>query len=67
MAVNHKIPDPLINKLSALILIVLGFLLATAGYRSGQAWYIGGGVVCLAVGLVLLVRKIIRRNQSGQR
>ena len=67
MVADDEMPSPLINKLSGLILVILGFLLATAGYRSGQAWYIGGGIVSFVLGLILLVRKIIRRNQAGQR
>jgi hypothetical protein len=66
MAADDEIPRPLVNKLGGLILIILGFLLATAGYRSGHAWYIAGGIVSLAVGLVLLVRKIVQRNQGGR-
>jgi hypothetical protein len=59
---THEMPSPLVNKLSGLILILLGFLLAAAGYRSGHAWYIAGGIVALGLGVALLVRKIIRRN-----
>jgi hypothetical protein len=66
MARYGEMPSPFINKLSGLVLILLGFLLATAGYRYGHAWYIAGGIVFLALGLVSLVRKIIRRNQGDQ-
>jgi hypothetical protein len=66
MAAHDEMPRPLVNKLSGLILVILGFLLAMAGYRYGHPWYIGGGIVALVVGVVLLVRKIIERNRSGQ-
>ncbi|MDW6023502.1 hypothetical protein SAZ10_17265 [Mesorhizobium sp. BAC0120] len=66
MAANDEIPRPLVNKLSGLILIIVGFLLATAGYRYGHSWYIGGGIVALVVGLVLVVRKIMERNRSSE-
>ncbi|WEX10757.1 hypothetical protein [Chelativorans sp. AA-79] len=67
MARYDETRGPFINKLGGLVLIVLGFLLVTAGYRSGQALYIGAGGVSLILGVILLVRKIIQRNQSGRR
>jgi hypothetical protein len=66
MAAYGEMRGPFINKLAGLVLIVLGFLLTAAGYRYGQAWYIGTGIVLLALGLVLAVRKIIQRNQDRQ-
>jgi uncharacterized membrane protein len=55
----------LINKLGALVAIIFGFLLAAEGYRSTSNWLIVAGVVFIAVGLVLLVLKIVRRNEGA--
>ncbi|WP_245417544.1 LPXTG cell wall anchor domain-containing protein [Aminobacter sp. AP02] len=54
------------NKLTGLIAIIIGFLVAAEGYRSGSSWLIILGIVVLAVGLGLLLAKIARRNQGGQ-
>jgi hypothetical protein len=54
--------ETVINKLGALVALVFGFLLAAEGYRSGSAWLITAGVALLAVGIILLVLKIVRRN-----
>ncbi len=50
------------NRLSALVLVILGLLLAVSGYRGGQAWNISLGVVFLIVGLALLHRLILGRK-----
>ncbi len=63
MGVSKETPNYLINKLGALILIILGFLVGTAGYRNGSSVYIVAGIIFLAVGFALLIRKIMRRNQ----
>ena len=67
MATQDEMPRPLISKLGGLVFIILGFLLATAGYRYGHVAYIAGGVVLLAIGVFLVVRKIIQRNQGNHR
>jgi general stress protein CsbA len=67
MAVYDEMRRPFIKKLAGLVLMVLGFLLAAAGYRYGQGWYVGLGVVSLALGLVLIVRKIVNRNRDAER
>ncbi|MBB2972740.1 hypothetical protein [Mesorhizobium sp. RMAD-H1] len=67
MGAYDEVRSPFINKLVGLALVILGFLLVAAGYRSGQAWYIGGGIISLILGLFLLVTKIIRRNQGSRR
>jgi hypothetical protein len=64
MAVSGE-THPLINKLGALVAIIFGFLLAAEGYRSTSNWLIVAGVVFIAVGLVLLVLKIVRRNEGA--
>ena len=63
MAVSGERVHPLMNKLTGLIAIIIGFLVAAEGYRSGSTWLILVGIVVLAVGLVLLMLKIARRNQ----
>lgn len=63
MAASGGRIHPLMNILTGLIAIIIGFLVATEGYRSGSSWLIFVGIVVLAVGLVLLALKITRRNQ----
>ena len=63
MGVSNETPNYLINKLGSLILIILGFLVGAAGYRNGSSVYIVAGIIFLAVGFALLIRKIMRRNQ----
>lgn len=65
MAISGERVHPLMNKLTGLIAIILGFLMAAEGYRSASNWLIFLGIVVLAVGLVLLALKIARRNQGG--
>jgi LPXTG-motif cell wall-anchored protein len=65
MAVSGERGNPLINKLAALVAIIFGFLLAAEGYRSSSNWLIVAGIAVLAVGLILLVMKIARRNEGA--
>ena len=52
----------LVNKLVALVLLILGFLVLASSYRyESQAGVIGGAVLIL-IGIALLVMKIVRRN-----
>jgi hypothetical protein len=53
----------LVNKLTAVGLLVVGFLILASGYRYGSLWTMLGGCLLLAIGIVLLVLKIARRNQ----
>lgn len=64
MAVSGESDNPLLNKLGALVAIILGFLLAAQGYRSTSNWLMVAGIALLVVGLVILVRKIARRNEG---
>jgi uncharacterized membrane protein YjjP (DUF1212 family) len=64
MAVSGESGNPLFNKLGALVAIIFGFLLAAEGYRSTSNWLIVTGIAVLVVGLVILVRKIVRRNEG---
>lgn len=65
MAEYEEQVRPLIKKVGGLVAIVLGFLLTAAGYRYGSSEYTTIGIALLAVGLVLLVLQIVRRNQPG--
>jgi hypothetical protein len=65
MAVSGERTHPLINKLGALIALVFGFLLAAEGYRSESTWLILAGIAALAIGVVILVMKIVRRNEGA--
>jgi uncharacterized membrane protein HdeD (DUF308 family) len=53
----------LVKKLAGLALVVFGLLLAGYGFSSGVTWVGTVGVVLLIAGIVLLVLKIVRRNQ----
>lgn len=54
------------KKLYGLFLIILGCLLTAAGVSSAYPGLAVIGVLCLLAGVVLLVLKIIRRNEGGQ-
>jgi Na+/melibiose symporter-like transporter len=64
-AIDDK-PISLFKKLGGLIAIILGFLLAAVGYRDGSTEYLTLGIVLIAIGLVLIVLMIVRRNQGRQ-
>lgn len=64
MAINDGNPISLFKKLSGLIVIILGFLVAASGYRYGSTQYLTLGIALIAIGLVLLVLMIVRRNQG---
>jgi hypothetical protein len=65
MAVSGERTHPLFNKLGALIAIIFGFLLAAEGYRSSSTWLIVAGVAVLALGIVILAMKVVRRNEGA--
>lgn len=52
------------NKLVGLVAIILGFLVMAVGYRYSAPGYYAGGIALILIGLVFLVLKIMRRNQS---
>jgi hypothetical protein len=58
-------PILLIKKLGGLVLVILGCLLAATGYNTGGTALGIIGIGLLAGGLLLLVLKIVRRNQSA--
>ena len=52
----------LVNKLVALVLIILGFLVLASSYRYENQLGTIGGVALLLIGIALLVLKVVRRN-----
>ena len=54
------------KKLYGLLLIILGFVLAAVGYESNAPGLTALGILCLIAGAILLVLKIIRRNEASQ-
>jgi uncharacterized membrane protein YidH (DUF202 family) len=57
-------PVLLIKKMGGLLLLIVGFLLAALGYENGSNGLAMLGIVLVAIGIVLLVLKIFRRNQA---
>jgi len=54
------------KKLYGLFLIILGCLLTAVGVSSAYPGFAAIGVLCLLAGVILLVLKIVRRNEGGQ-
>jgi hypothetical protein len=52
----------LVNKLVALVLIILGFLVLASSYRYENQLGTIGGLALLLIGIALLVLKVVRRN-----
>ena len=51
MPLENENSNFLVSKLSGLILIVVGFLLAASGYRAGSTGYMVAGIILLAIGI----------------
>jgi len=56
----------LAKKLYGLFLIILGCLLTASGVSSSSMGLIALGILSLIAGIILLVLKIIRRNEGSQ-
>jgi uncharacterized membrane protein len=54
----------LVNKVTGIVLVVFGFLILASGYRYGSPSSLAGGCLVLAIGVVLLVLSVVRRNSS---
>lgn len=54
----------LVNKVTAMVFVVIGFLILASGYRYGSPSSLIGGCLVLAIGVVLLVLSVVRRNSS---
>lgn len=52
----------LIKKVGGLVLIIFGILSVATGFEAGSMGVMVIGIVALAVGLLLLALKIVRRN-----
>lgn len=61
MATNSS--SLLINKMTAIVLVVIGFLILASGYRYGSPSSLVGGCIVLAIGVILLITTVIRRNR----
>ena len=59
-------PVLLIKKFGAVASLVLGLLLTATGLNGGYPILTTIGVLLLALGAILLVLKIVRRNRGGQ-
>ena len=65
MPVKGEKPNLLIGNLSGLIFVVLGFPPGSVRLPSRVEGYIAAGIVLIAIGAALMVRKIVRRNQGN--
>ena len=61
MATNSS--SLLINKMTAIVLVVIGFLILASGYRYGSPSSLVGGCIVLAIGVILLITTVIRRTR----
>jgi len=61
ISIDHG-PLLAIKKLWGLMFVILGCLSTAIGFESGSTWLIATGIVALALGVSLLVLKILRRN-----
>lgn len=59
---QHSTSPLMMNKLVAIGLIIVGFLVAASGYRYDAPSGLFGGCVLLAIGIGLLIAKVARRN-----
>ena len=57
-------PILLMKKFGGWVLTVLGCLLTAEGFHLGSAALTALGILLLAAGVILVVLKIVRRNQS---
>lgn len=64
MAINGAAPL-LVNKLAAIALVVLGFLILASSYRYESPFGMFGGGLLLALGIILIILKIVRRNKPS--
>ena len=55
-----------IKKLGGLLLLIFGVVVALLAYSNGSTGLSIIGILMAAVGIVLMVLKIVRRNQDSQ-
>ena len=65
MAVAVERPILLIKKLAGILLLLFGLLLTAVGLSNDYTGLTTIVILLLAAGAVVMVLKIIRRNQSG--
>jgi uncharacterized membrane protein HdeD (DUF308 family) len=53
------------KKMLSMMLLILGILLAATGAYSGSTALLTLGVMLLAAGMIMLVMKIVRRNEGA--
>jgi uncharacterized membrane protein len=63
MAVNSQ--SLLVNKVTSIVLVVIGFLILASGYRNESLSSMIGGCFVLVVGVLLLILTVLRRNRSN--
>jgi hypothetical protein len=64
-AVEGGTPVLLLKKMGGMILLVVGSALAAVGFGSDVRGLGVVGLLIMALGLVLLILKIVKRNQAG--
>ena len=65
MVVLKERPPLLVTKLAATLILIIGFLVMASGYRYDSVMTAVGGAFLVAVGVLMLVMKIVRRNRDG--
>ncbi|WP_201837457.1 hypothetical protein [Microvirga zambiensis] len=55
-----------IKKLGGLLLLIFGIVVALLAYSNGSTGLSIVGILMAAVGVVMLVLKVVRRNQDSQ-
>ena len=65
MAVAAETPILLIKKLGGILLLFFGLLLTALGLSNDYTGLTTLGILLLAAGAIVLVLKIIRRNQNN--
>jgi len=55
-----------IKKLGGLLLLIFGIVVALLAYGNGSTGLSIVGILMAAVGIIMLVLKIVRRNQDAQ-
>jgi membrane-bound ClpP family serine protease len=62
---TNEQPILLPRKFAAMLLLIAGAFLSAPCYANGPGWLGAAGVVLLALGVVRLILKDVRRNETG--
>ena len=57
-------PVLMIKKLGGVLLLICGILLTVLAYGEGSTGLTAHGILLIAAGMILMVLKIVRRNQG---